>query len=55
MQVKSNNVQHTRDLKKVINSTTNIFKNGDLLPVPKNIEPILTTAEQREQKKTFLM
>ena len=35
MQVKSNNVQHTQDLKNLINSTTNIFTNRDLVPAPK--------------------
>ena len=50
-QVRSNIIQHTHDLKNVINGTTNILNNGYLVPVPKNIEDILTIAEQRELRK----
>ena len=52
-QVRSNIIQHTHDLKNVINGTTNILNNGYLVPVPKNIEDILTIAEQRELKKNI--
>ena len=32
-----------------------MFNSDDLVPVPKNIEAVLTTTEQRELSKTFLM
>ena len=32
-----------------------MFNSDDLVPAPKNIETVLTTTEQRELSKTFLM
>ena len=54
-QVTSSNVKHTQDLKNMINCTTNMFNSDDLVPAPKNIEAVLTTTEQRELNKKFLM
>ena len=55
MQVTSSNVKHTQDLKNLINCTTNMFNINDLVPASKNIEAVLTTTEQRELSKKFLM
>lgn len=55
IQVTSSNVKHTQDLKNVINCTTNMFNSDDLVPATKNIEAVLTTTEQRELSKKFLM
>ena len=55
MQVTSSNVKHTQDLKNLINCTTNMFNSNDLVPASKNIEAVLTTTEQRELSKKFLM
>lgn len=32
-----------------------MFNSDDLVPAPKNIEAVLTTTEQRELSKKFLM
>ena len=39
----------------MINCTTNMFNSDDLVQAPKNIEAVLTTTEQRELNKKFLM
>ena len=55
MQVKLKNIQDTHDLENMIIGANNIFNNGNLVTARRNIAAILSTAEQRELKKRFII